>query len=314
MRNFLRSAMSLLLVATIFSLALAKTPFSPVPAPCQSPNNQGKSKIQVLRGDAAKLRIQQLQGKNKALKRALKDMEKIGKTPVWESSGVFTQLPADGPTTRIVTSRSGRNSFGAQDPQTFDDGAGSEMVMVTESGPEEYWSGIIYVHDATTGLDSTYSAVLTGLVMTQLETMDVIDELYYPPDGSAPIREEPPTVPDPGVGGGGGFINPLQELLVAKNNVKSSPAVTMTNVAFKGSAAAMRPGIIGWFKRYFRCIKRCQAIMTMTCFNIFAVPRPAPPGQPPNPYPDYYHFFLCVGFAALAASLVCAFNTHACGG
>ncbi|PYS35332.1 MAG: hypothetical protein DMF75_03980 [Acidobacteria bacterium] len=93
MRNFLRSAMSLLLVATIFSLALAKTPFPAAPAPCQSANNQGKSKIQTLRGDAAKLRIQQLQGKNKALKRALKDMEKIGKTPVWESSGVFDEHP-----------------------------------------------------------------------------------------------------------------------------------------------------------------------------------------------------------------------------
>ena len=308
MRNFLRSPMSLLLVATIFSLALAKTPFPAAPAPCQSANNQGKSKIQTLRGDAAKLRIQQLQGKNKALKRALKDMEKIGKTPVWESSGVFTQEPADGPTTRIVPSRSGGNSFAAQDPQTFNDGAGSEMVMVTESGPEEYWSGIIYVHDATAGLDSTYTAVLTGLVMTELDTMDVIDELYYPPDGSSPIREEPPTVPDPGAGGGGGFINPLQELLVAKNNVKSSPAVTMTNAGFKGSAATTRPGIIGWFKRYFRCVRRCQALTALTCFNIFAMPRPG------MPYPNYQAFFVCLGFGALASSIVCAFNTHACGG
>src|SRR5438270_4516536 len=244
MRNFLRSAMSLLLVATIFCLALAKTPFSPVPASCQSPNNQGKGKVQTLTGDAAKLRIQQLQGKNKALKRALKDMEKIGKAPVWESSGVFTQLPADGPAAQLLPSRFGGSSFAPQDVQTFSDGAGSEMVMVTESGPEEYWSGVIYVHDATTGLDSTYSAVLTGLVMAQLDTIDVIDELYYPPDGSSRIREEPPTVPDPGAGGGGGFINPLQELLVAKNNVKSSPAVTMSNAGFKGSAATTRPGII----------------------------------------------------------------------
>ena len=308
MRNFLRSAMSLLLVATIFSLALAKTPLPPVPAPCQSANNQGKSKIQTLKGDAAKLRIQQLQGKKKALKRAFKDMEKIHKTPVWESSAVFTQEPADGPTTQIVRSRTGGNSFAAQDPQTFDDGAGSEMVMVTESGPDEYWSGIIYVHDATTGLDSTYSAVLTGLVMTQLDTMDVIDELYYPPDGSDPIREEPPTVPDPGTGDGGGFINPFQELLVAKNNVKSSPAVTMTNAGFKRSAATTRPGIIGWFKRLFRCVKRCQSLTALTCFGIFAA------RVPPGGIPNFHDYFVCLGFGSLAASIVCAFNTHACGG
>ena len=306
MRNFLRSAMSLLLVATIFSLALAKTPFLAVPAPCQSANNQGKSKIQTLRGDAAKLRIQQLQGKNKALKRALKDMEKIHKTPVWESSNVFTQLPADGPTTRIVPSRSGGNSFAAQDPQTFNDGAGSEMVMVTESGPEDYWSGIIYVHDATTGLDSTYTAILTGLLMTDLDTMDVIDELYYPPDGSSPIREEPPTVPDPGTGGGG-FINPFEELLIAKNNVKS-PAVTMTNAGFKGSAATTRPGIIGWFKRWFRCIRRCESLAALTCFTIFAA-RPLP-----NGHANFNGYFQCLRLGGLAAAIACAFNTHACGG
>jgi len=300
--------MSLLLVAIMLSLALAKTPLTPtaVPAPCQSPNNQGKGKVQTLTGDAAKLRVQQLQGKNKALKRALKDMEKIGKTPVWESSAVFTQEAADGPTTQIVPSRSGGKSFAPQ-AQTFSDGAGSEMVMVTESGPEEYWSGVIYVHDATTGLDSVYTAILTGLVMTELDTMDVIDELYYPPDGGTPVREEPPTVPDPGAGGGG-FINPFLELLVTKSDVKRTPGVTMTNAGFKVSAATARPGIIGWFKRFFRCVKRCQALTTMTCFNIFAVPRPG------MPYPDYLHFFVCVGFGALASSIICGFNTHACGG
>jgi len=311
MRTLLRSAMSLLLVAIIFGMTMAApTPPLPAaaPAPCSAANNQGKGKIQTLKGDAAKLRIQQLQGKDKALKRALKDMEKIGKTPVWESSGVFTQEPAAGPTAQIVPSRFKGNSFAPQDVQTFDDGAGSEMVMVTESGPEEYWSGVIYVHDATTGIDSTYSAVLTGLVMTELDTMDVIDELYYPPDGSAPIREEPPTTPDPGTGGGGGFIDPLLDLPIAKYNGKSTSGVRMTNAAYRGSVAAPRFGILGWFKRYFRCVKRCQALTALTCFNIFAMPRPG------MPYPNYQGFFVCLGFGALASSIVCAFNTHACGG
>src|SRR5215213_1805392 len=104
MRALLRSAMSLLLVAVIFGQTFAGTlppPVStpsttPEPAPCAAENNgQARGKVQTLKGDAAKLRIQQLAGKNKALKRALKDFEKIGKTPVWESSAVFTQLPAE---------------------------------------------------------------------------------------------------------------------------------------------------------------------------------------------------------------------------
>lgn len=310
MRILLRSAMSLFLIAAVVSLTMAgTTPPLPTtdPAPCKAAGNQGRGKIQTLKGDAAKLRIQQLQVKNKALRRALKDMEKIGKTPVWESSGVFTQLPAEAPAAQFSPARFGGHSFAPQDVQTFSDGAGSEMVMVTESGPEEYWSGVVYVHDATTGLDSTYSAVLTGLVMTDLNTIDVVDELYYPPDGSAPIREEPPTIVDPGDGGGGRFIDPLMEVPVAKNNVKGEPGARMTNASFKANVAP-RAGIIGWFKRYFRCVRRCQALTTLTCFNVFATPRPG------RPYPDYQGFFVCLSFGALASSIVCAFNTHACGG
>jgi hypothetical protein len=307
MKNLLRSVMSLLLIALIFSLTLsaATPPSGTAPAPCKAADNQGRGKVQTLKNDAAKLRIKQLENKKKALKRALKDMEKLGKTPVWEQSAVFIQEPVE-PTAKLNFPRLGANSFAPEDVQTFNDGAGSEMVLITESGPEEYWSGIVYVYDATTGLDSTYTAVLTGLVMTDLSTMDVIDELYYPPDGGAPIREEPPTPVD---GGGGKDINPLLEINVVKNEMKSSPTTTITNASFKaGSATAPRPGIIGWFKRYFRCVKRCQALTTLTCFNIFAMPRPG------MPYPNYQGFFVCLSFGALASSIVCAFNTHACGG
>ena len=316
MRTFLRSAMSLVLIAAIFSLTLAGTPpppaSTPAPAPCAAAaeNNGHRGKVQMLKGDAAKLRIQQLAGKDKALKRALKDMEKLGKSPVWESSAVFTQLPAEAPVAQIVPSRFGGNGFAPQDVQAFNDGAGSEMVMVTESGPEDYWAGVVYVHDATTGLDSTFTAVITGLVMSQLDSVDVIDELYYPPDGSAPLREEAPLTPyyDLGDGSGGGkFISPLLDVQESKNDVKASPAGKMTNAAFRPGTSP-RAGIFGWFKRYFRCVKRCTALTTLTCFNVFATPRP---GQP---YPNYQGFFVCLSFGALASSIVCAFNTHACGG
>jgi hypothetical protein len=310
MRTFPRTAISLLLIAVICTLTLAGTPPYPIetPAPCQ-PGNQNGKKIQVLKNDAAKLRVKQLLGKSKALKRALKDLERLGKSPDWEKSGVFTEESNNESKGPIAPSRFGASSFAPQE-QIYNDGAGSEMVMITASGPEEYWSGVIYTHDATTGLDATYTAVLTGLVMAQLDTMDVIDELYYPPDGSSPIREEPPTPVDTG-GGPGGFENPLLELPVAKNNLKSTPSVSvgMINAAFsKGTATAPRAGIIGWFKRYFRCVKRCQALTTLTCFNTFAVPRPG------MPYPNYQGFFVCLGFGALASSIVCAFNTHSCGG
>ena len=319
MRALLRSAMSLLLVAVIFGQTFAGTlppPVStpsttPEPAPCAAAENNGQArgKVQTLKGDAAKLRIQQIAGKNKALKRALKDFEKIGKTPVWESSAVFTQLPAEGPVAQFSPSRFGGNSF-APEQQLFNDGAGSEMVMVTQSGPEDYWSGIVYVHDATTGLDSTFTAVITGLVMSQLDSIEVIDELYYPNDGSAPIREEPPLEPyyDNGGGsGGGGPFNPLLEVQVSKNDVKGASAGKMTNASF-GAGASPRRGIFGWFKRYFRCVRRCTALTTLTCFNVFATPRPG------MPYPNYQGFFVCLSFGALASSIVCAFNTHACGG
>ncbi|PYP88364.1 MAG: hypothetical protein DMF61_07170 [Blastocatellia bacterium AA13] len=318
MTNLPRSATSLVLVAIIFSLTLAAPPSVSVEAlsPSQPQNHEGR-KITTLKNDAAKLRVMQISGKDKALKRALKDFEKIGKHPEWENSAVFIEEPEKKTATLQTPSVVGANSFAPQS-QVYDDGAGSEMVLITQSGPEEYWSGIVYVHDATTGLDSTYTAVLTGLVMAQLETMDVIDELYYPPDGSYPIREEPPTNVDStpygggggdggGGGGRGGFESPLLDVSVAKNNVKGSPTGTVINAAFrKGSPAPF--GIIGWFKRYFRCVRRCEALTTMTCFGAFAVP------HPPAQYPNFAGFFVCLGFGALASSIVCAFNTHACGG
>jgi hypothetical protein len=313
MRNLLRSAISLLLVAVVFSLTLASsnpTVTTTAPAPCKTGDNQGRGKVQTLKGDAAKLRINQLVGKKKALKRALKDMEKLGKTPVWDDSAVFIQEPVE-PSARVAQPHFGGNSFAPQEVQSFDDGAGSEMVLISESGPEEYWSGVVYVYDATTGLDSTYSAVITGLVLAELDTIDVVDELYYPPDGGLPIREEPPTPIDRGGDGGGGWESPMLTLPVSKIELKNSSTGTMTNASFKrgnATVAAPRPGILGWFKRYFRCIKRCQSLTALTCFNIFAMPRPG------MPYPNYHGYFVCLSFGALASSIVCAFNTHACGG
>ena len=323
MKNLPRSAMSLVLVAVIFCLTLAKPPSVPLAetAPGESVTETGPvasqghedQKVTTLKNDAAKLRVMQLSGKDKALKRALKDFEKIGKHPDWDRSSVSIVEPKSKSATLQTPSVVGSNSF-APGGQTYDDGAGSEMVMVAESGPNDYWSGIIYVHDATTGLDSTYSAVLTGLVMAQLETLDVVDELYYPPDGSSPIREEPPATVDstpygggdPGGGGGGGFINPLQELPVAKNIMKRSPNGTLTNVAFRRGSP--RPGIIGWFKRYFRCVKRCTAFILLSCFPIYA----AGVGLPHANVVGF--LYACLPISAGIASVVCAFNTHACGG
>jgi hypothetical protein len=96
----LRSATSLTLVAVMLAMTLFMLPQVSNSSAAfaqdrgQSTQNRRTMEHKVLRGTAVKAYVQQLRLKDKALNRALKDMERWGKLPNWESSAVIREVPA----------------------------------------------------------------------------------------------------------------------------------------------------------------------------------------------------------------------------
>ena len=63
------------------------------------------------------------------------------------------------------------------------------MIFVTYGGPDSYWDGTVYVHDNYQ--EATYNAVVEDYESPETSVWEVVDELYYPPDGGDPEREYP---------------------------------------------------------------------------------------------------------------------------
>ncbi len=299
----LRSATSLTLVAVMLALTLLMLPQVSNSSAAfaqdrgQSTQNQKNDGTKVLRGTAVKDYVQKLRLKDKALNRALKDMEKWGKLPNWESSAVIKEVPASKKETASLKFVSA--SF-TQD-QYWSDGNGNEMVVITAYGAESNWDGTIHTYDASTGESSTYNGIVDDLVSNDPDTSDVVDELYYPPDGGDPIRE-----------GGGDCGNddrgigdreqlyfseyPCYAAASPGSDKNTSGKARITNASATSNAKPV--GFVGWFKRYFRCIKRCTALATQSCFQRYGN--------------NFRSFFVCLAIGGTAASITCAFNTNAC--
>lgn len=264
----------------------------------QSPEaNQKNTAVKVLKGEAVKTYVQQLRLKDKALNRAMKDMEKWGKLPNWEASAFIKEMPAAKKETASATFQKASLT---QD-QYWTDGNGNELILITAYGAETHWDGTIYTYDAGAGQSSTYNGVVNDLVSDDPETSDVVDELYYPPDGGDPYREG-------GGGGGCGDRNyeTQERLIMVDEQPCFGKAITQPNPNDSGkgsfvnaSGSSVKPvGFVGWFKRYFRCIKRCMALATQFCFQ--------------RNFNNFRNFFICLAIGGTAASITCAFNTNAC--
>lgn len=294
MKNSLRSAASLALVTMMLALSVLTLPHLSTSASAIAQGNAQSrganakdNSVKVSTGDTVKQRVQQLRLTDKALNRALKDMEKMGKLPNWEASAVIKQLQAP-KKVEVASLNFVPASFKLQDSQSWNDSSGNEMIIITAYGDDSYWDGTINTYDASTGQRDTYNGSVDDLTAGDPDSSDVVDELYYPPDGGDPIRE----------GGSGGCTREyacFQTEVMAANTSDTGKA-SMTKASL--TSAARPVGFVGWFKRYFRCIKRCMALATQFCFH-----------QYPN---SFRRFFYCLAIGGTAASITCAFNTSAC--
>jgi hypothetical protein len=259
----------------------------------QSIQNQKNDGTKVLRGISVKDYVQKLRLKDKALNRALKDMERWGKLPNWESSAIIKEVPAS---KRETASLKFQAASFTQD-QYWSDGNGNEMIIITAIGPDSHWNGTIHTYDASSGESTTYNGAVDDLVSNDPDTSEVVDELYYPPDGGDPYREGESICK----GDGGLYTdtvtaeNPCFAMLSPANKNTSGKA----NIVNASATSNAKPvGFAGWFKRYFRCIKRCAALASQSCFQRYGN--------------NFRSYFVCLAIGGTSASITCAFNTSAC--
>ncbi len=294
MKNFIRSATSIGLTTMMLALTMLILPQLTNSAAAVAQNraqtaqsNQADKGTKVLKGESVKAYVQELRQKDKALNRAMKDMERWGKLPNWEASAIIREAPKSKQETASVNFM--RASFAQE--QYWSDGNGNEMILITAYGSESNWDGTVHTYDASTGERSTYNGIVDDLVTNDPDTSDVVDELYYPSGGGEPIREG-----DSGCGGYSDTQRLCFDTMTTGSIKDSSGKAKITNAS---ATTTVKPvGFVGWFKRYFRCIKRCMALATQFCFQRYSN--------------NFRSFFVCLAIGGTAASITCAFNTNAC--
>lgn len=219
--------------------------------------------VGVVRGEAARLRVNKLRATNKALDRAIRDKERAGKHVNWELSATLIFSPGEKraeqpqrPGSAIYMNAA--FSF-APEQSTLSDGTG-EATFVTYDGDPSTWDGTIYRLDYNTGENEVYDAWMSdyGSVDDPAQ-WDVTGEIYYPPDGGDPTCETPP--PDmPAM-----VCGPSSKF----EQKESSPAASLyRNASFTPASAKPTAGpIINWFTRFWRCYSRTMAYRSAACVN-----------------------------------------------
>lgn len=229
------------------------------------------------KGQLVKNHVEKTRLKNKGVDRALKDMEKLGKVPNWETS--LTVFEKKDLSAQLVRKASfSTNSYAMDD--VLDDGSGNQMTIITYYGDSNYWEGTVITYNASTGVIDSYNTVIEDINLADPETADVTDELYYPADGSGPYREEP---------AGGRY-----PILIDENRHYSGSNQFDHSEKFINVSSSPKPGFLGFFKRFFRCVKRCN--------RISAACRVLPQRERT----------ICRITSGVVSGIVCAFNTNAC--
>lgn len=242
-------------------------------------NKDQESEVDIVRGLAVKNHVEKMKLKNKGLARALKDMERIGKVPNWEASG------------HIVEKR--KRSAQLQNSDQFKpvsflssdeigDGNGNSMTIITYNGDDRYWEGTVSTYNASTDITDVYNGVIEDLVSGDVDSSEVVDEYFYPDTGDAPSQETPCEgrfcLPQPDMG----------SIHIDSNQKQVSKA------SYHYGINIARPGFLGWFKRFFKCVKRCNRISN-ACKIL----------------PTRYRT-TCRIVSVVSSSVVCAFNTNSC--
>lgn len=218
-------------------------------------------KFKVLKGDAAKLRANQLRTKDKAFNRAIKDLEKLNKKINWEASVVYLE-----DTEATSASLLGTPTFSPvslKSPLEVD-AYGNEMVSIATAGDQSYWDGTFYVHDAETGNSDTYNAVVSDFNSDDPEGLTVTDELYYPPDGGSPYREQP-AYP--------GYTSPYETLqtrdgyymdqqMMARNNDGSQKKAEFSKASYTLTGKAKTRKFFSYIWHFTKCLGKCSYILS----------------------------------------------------
>lgn len=236
--------------------------------------------IKPLKGEAVKFLVSQIRARNKGFDRAIRDMEKWGKRPDWEASAA---IPLPKKQRQEVASASPFRPISYTEPSQdiISDGNGGEMIFITYSGDDGYWDGTVYVHSNYS--EATYNAVVEDFGSMETSVWDVIDELYYPPDGGDPTREFPCT----------GNIACMPEYHVAQMNEKpgSKRGVEMLKASSTSTSPKPAPFGGGWFRNWWGCTRTgCQA-GTLSCGSTSTRFRP---------------FFICTAVRCTASAIACA--------
>jgi hypothetical protein len=291
MRKHLRSATSFILVVLMFSLTLPMTLSSLVAARNVSPPQQ-ESQQQVdlpdrllpgvFKGEAVRRRINRLRATNKALNRAMKDKEKVGKRVNWELSAVLVFPESKKKdTAQLRVPMTMGSSFAPADQQTLSDGSG-EATFITYDGPAATWDGTISVTDYYTGENRVYNGEMWDFgAPDDPSVWDVTGETYYPPDGGDPV----------GCGSG-------RELcLETKNNGPDTPSASlMVKASHAPMLKSATPGpIFRWFSRFWRCFSRTAAFIGRVCVA---------------PQPNIRNNLICALAAGVYAAGCCARFSH----
>jgi hypothetical protein len=220
--------------------------------------------VGVVRGEAARLRVNKLRATNKGLDRAMRDKEHAGKHVNWDLSATLIFSGGDRKAAELPRQDGGAvfmNASFALTPEqsTLSDGTG-EATFITYDGDPSTWDGTIYRLDYYTGESEVYDAYMSDFgSVDDPAQWDVTYEIYYPPDGGGPTCDNPP--PD----------MPAMECgPVSKFEQKSSPAASLyKNASFNPAVVAAKPvgPVIRWFTRFWRCYSRTMAYRGAACIN-----------------------------------------------
>lgn len=107
----------------------------------QETNTQDPNVPEMYVGEGARLRAQQLRSTNKAIARAMKELESRGMSPKWDQSLTVFQTRSDS-----TTNANGEALKKVSYPQTWVDGS-YELTLITYSSSNSQWEGIIYLHN-----------------------------------------------------------------------------------------------------------------------------------------------------------------------
>jgi hypothetical protein len=267
-KRFLIKSMFVLLAGTLMVPIFASSTAVPLAAN-QTQGQRGERPIAPLKGEALRLLVSKLRARNKGFDRAMRDMERMGKKPLWEASAA---IPLKSKKRNQVAMFRPAAYTAPQD--TISDGNGGEMVFITFDGPDSTWDGTVYVQDSER--QATYNAVIEDYdVNSDSGSWDVVDEVYYPPEGGDPYREEPC---------GGEYClmtktKPLPRQTRADSYIDAS--YTEAPVAFGG----------GWFRNWWNCTRTGCGQAVVGCASS----------------PTFRRLFTCSAIGCTARAIACVF-------